>query len=109
MKPKFSITFKKDSRETGLCTIGHPNPNINIKLNKCKCGIIYTPNWQRRNYEVAIQVKNPKYNPPDEQCEWTWLFIKEKFQDEESARKWCKDNLKQIDEKYTIYLDKDDE
>ena len=43
---KFNISFKKESKETGLRAVGNSYQSTIIKVNKKQVGIISAPNWQ---------------------------------------------------------------
>lgn len=104
MSDKFSVTFKKHPQETGLAGIGHPNPLVDIKINKKVVGLIVGPSWKTPDnlWRVRFTVKkdHPDENP---NCDWKWMQLKIKFETEADARTWAKENFKGISEKYTLH------
>lgn len=107
MAEKFNISFKKEPRETGLRTVGHPYQDVDIKVNKLKCGIIYSPTWCKPNWDVRIAVRAEPL--PDSPCDFKWRKANTSFATEQEAREWVKANLKSIHDKHPLFFFDDDE
>jgi hypothetical protein len=90
------FSFKKHKAATGLMAVGHSHQSVTIKFKKKKVGEIQAPNWTSKDlkWTVAFTVKDKEATNPN--CDWKWFRIKEKFDTEEAARKWCKDNEARI-------------
>lgn len=102
MAEKFNVSFKKESRETGLRSVGYPHQNVNIKVNKRKCGWIQAPSWNRDGWDVRIAVQSEI--TPDDPCNFRWRKYGVSFATEQEAREWVKVNLKSISDKYSIHF-----
>jgi hypothetical protein len=100
---KFSISFKRLPRETGLAAVGHPNQSVDIKVNGKECGWIVAPNWQTEDNKWKVGIK--VINGENLNCSWKWIYFKARFETESEARAWVKDNLKRFDEKYKLYFE----
>lgn len=87
------ITFKKEPKETGLRSVGHVDPNTNIKVGGKIIGIIEAPYWATKDHkwEVRLAVEGSPVDNPN--CSWHWVQVKERFDTEPLARKWVKENL----------------
>jgi len=102
-KEKFNISFKKEKAETGLAAVGYSRQSVSIKLNKLFCGLIKAPNWMTKDNKYGISVTVYKDEIKEgENCDWCWITFKQRFDTEEDARQWVKDNLKAISEKYKL-------
>lgn len=100
-KPKLNVSFKKDSRETGLAAVCYTR-STNIKLNKLWWGRIQSPRrWpERLNWEIMIRVlHNDGGN-----CPWEWITV-QNCDSEPEARIWIKANVKDLNERYELYAD----
>lgn len=107
MAEKFNISFKKEPRETGLRSVGYPNQNVNIKVNKRKCGWIQAPSWNRDGWDVRIAVQSK--SDPDDPCDFKWRKASTPFATEQQAREWVKASLKSIHDKHPLFFFDDDE
>lgn len=85
------FTFKKRSKETGLRGVGHPYPNVDIKLNKQCVGWISSPSWQTEDRKWTIWVRVINNRNPN--CEWRNTSFKIRFETEELAREWVNNGL----------------
>ena len=95
------VTFKKWDKLTGLESVGYPHRSVDIKVNKKKIGIIYAPNWQTKDgkWSIAFMVmKEPEDSNPNNN--WKWIFMKARFDDEETAREFVIKIVDKIAEKY---------
>jgi hypothetical protein len=93
------FTFKKQPRETGLSSIGHPHPNVDIKLDGKVVGSIDAPTWASRNKGWVIRFTVMKDNINEDgnpNCEWKWVQINKEFETENDAREYIKNNSDQI-------------
>ena len=89
------FTFKKEPRETGLMSVGRPWQSVAIKLGGKEVGIIHAPDWQTKDgkWSISMMVVRDTGNP---NCDWTWVRIKQRFDDEASSRQWVKDNADRL-------------
>ena len=89
---KFNISFKKQSRKTGLAAVGSPLPSTDIKVNKLVVGMIVAPNWESKDNKrcIRLTVKSGDH------CGWRWVTMFAKFEEESKAREWVKAHLKSI-------------
>jgi hypothetical protein len=94
------FTFKKEPKETGLASIGNPNSNTIIKLNKHEVGIISGPNWASKDNLWCVQLKKKK------ESSWDWTILKQKFENEPQARIYLNENFERIF-KIGLFEDKD--
>lgn len=98
------VTFKNQKRERGLGAIGSPIPSVDILFNKKLVGVICAPNWRTSDntWTVGITVKkeHPDNNP---NCDWKWVYFKQKFEDLEQAKKFIIYNANQLTLHYNIH------
>ena len=96
------ITFKRHRRETGLAGIGHPHPNVDIKVDGKVVGQIAGPCWSSEDnlWVVSVMVENGGG--------WDWRKFKSRYIDEASARAAVTLNLSKIAERYILHHDEDD-
>lgn len=89
------LSFKKHPKETGLSSIGNPNPFVDIKGDKKKVGWIQPANWHKEHFEVWLHVK----------YEEGWRNVKLKFSgdSEQEARKFIKDNWEGILKNFELH------
>lgn len=104
---KFNISFKKEPRETGLRSVGYPYQNVDIKVNKRKCGWIQSPSWNRDDWHVRVAVQ--KEITPDDPCNFKWQKPDMSFATEQEAREWVKAHLKSIHDKHPLFFFDDNE
>jgi hypothetical protein len=76
------FTFKKEKPETGLASVGRPNPDTQIKLNKKQVGYIRAPIWSDDNRKWIVRFAFKDGNS------FTWKQLKGQFDTEEDARKF---------------------
>jgi len=99
------FTFKKQHRNTGLFAIGHPHQDVDVKFNKKKFGYIHAANWSRKHWTVQYAVKDGESNP---NCDWNWVMVREKFNDEQAARDWFQANAEKIAAEPLHFFDDED-
>jgi hypothetical protein len=93
------LTFKREPCETGLAGVGNPYPDVTVKHNKQKIGIINAPNWQTKDHKWWIQIaveKKDFVKTPESPCPWKWITVKARFDSEEDARQYVTDNTERI-------------
>lgn len=102
-----NFTFKKHARSTGLARVGNPYSSTDIKMGGKWCGTIHAPNWRSKdnNYRIMLMVYPP--NPSNPNCEWEWITLKFKSDDEKECREFLKANFGTLNEKYKIRCDDD--
>ncbi len=101
------ITFKRHPRETGLGGIGRPHQDVDVKLNSKTIGIISAPIWSTKDNKWGIQYainKDANHDDGNPNCSWMWLFVKERFNTEEDARKWMLDHIEYLTGKYSFHF-----
>jgi hypothetical protein len=90
------VTFKKESRATGLAGVGHPYPNILIKVDGKVVGYISSPWWQSKDDLWHIHFSVLKTSPEDNpNCDWKWIHIKHATETEPEARQHVLENIEQ--------------
>ena len=84
------FTFKREPKETGLAAVGSPHASVRIKLNGEVVGRISAPTWSTKDnkWGVGFTVDDAK-----RVCNWKWVFLKARFDDEDAARKFVNDNF----------------
>jgi hypothetical protein len=95
------ITFKKRPRNTRLSAVGHPESDVDIKLDKKIIGWLSAPSWQTEDNKWGIWfhvMKNEPDNNPN--CDWKNISLKIRFASEQEARDFIKLNINQISEKF---------
>lgn len=94
MATKF--TFKKEPRETGLASVGNPNPDTQIKLDKKRVGTIRGPSWSSKDnlWRVMFVVKTDE--PEHKHCGWKWVTLKKKFETEPEARLFVNEHFEKM-------------
>lgn len=99
------LSFKKESRETGLGSIGYPYQSVIIKSNGCQCGVIYAPNWQQDGWRIRFMVEKnkPSLDDGNPNCEWMWLPLGQ-CRSESAAREQIKIRWQRINEELTLHL-----
>jgi len=100
------LSFRKDPPTTGLAGVGHPHPSTQIKGDKLCVGIINAPYWATKDSKWGIQLAVKSDKP--ENCDWAWIFFKQRFDTEPEARQWLKDRWDSICKKYSIHQFEDD-
>ncbi len=95
------ITFKRHAKMTGLAGVGYSHQSVDIKLNGKKIGLIVAPTWQTpdRKWYISFNVMKlvPDENP---NCDWKSIRFTERFETEDLARQYVKDNWQKIADKY---------
>jgi hypothetical protein len=66
------FTFRKQPRETGLRSVGHPHPSTEIKYGGREVGLIQAPYFGTPDHKwgVGLMVKEAA----SENCPWGWIF-----------------------------------
>lgn len=95
-----SITFKKEKRETGLASVGHPYQNVTIKHNKKEFGTIYAPSWRTRGWRIHFARKDGVQG-------FKWTVVKKVFDTEEESRKFVKDHAEWFESQDLHYVNED--
>jgi hypothetical protein len=108
MDKKLRLTFKRQPKSTGLSAIGYPNPPVDIKLSGKVCGAIYPPTWQSKigDWKISLMVKKDE-SDPKENCDWKWITLKYKGENEEDCKKFLIDKMDIIVGKYTLHYVED--
>jgi hypothetical protein len=94
--PKF--TFKRGAKPTGLYRVIHPYPSTDIKLDGKEVGSINPPNDNSASLrpEPKWTIRLRKIDPNAENCGWTSITLKARFDDEQSARDFLIRNSEKI-------------
>ena len=92
---KKPFTFRKEKRNTGLFSVGHPHPDTVVKHDRMKVGTIAAPSWttQDGSWAVRFMVEGNDHNP---NCDWHWVGIKSRFNSEPEARAWIQENAERV-------------
>lgn len=72
--------------------------STDIKVNRLQCGSIAEEGiglWRVQFMTTAKPRKN---------CEWDWIFIKQRFGTEDLARAWVILNINEINKKWPLYF-----
>lgn len=94
-----SITFKNHPKNTGLYSVGNPDSDIDIKVDKKKIGLILASSWQQKYWRIQIAIKKPvPDNNPN--CDWKWTGFKKQFGESKDAKEFVKKYLLQFLENY---------
>lgn len=94
-----NLSFKRGPRPTGLFSVGHPNADTEIKLDKKLVGMIYAPDWQTKDGKWSAHFMVFKSKPDEdkrENCPWKWVQLSKRFDSEEEAREYVKLRLNLI-------------
>lgn len=91
-----TITFKKEAKLTGLAAIAHPYQSVDIKVNKKVVGYIAAPNAFTDDLWIVMFRVWKTDNDKKENCSWKWVTLKQKFDTEEEARIFIKENEEKI-------------
>ena len=76
------------------------NKTTYIKLNKFVVGQIDS----NRSYRIVLNVKkNEKYTDDNENCEWTKIFLKRKFESMDDSKKFLNDNIEKIMKEFILF------
>ena len=98
------LSFKKQARETGLRSVGNPVPSVDIKINKKVIGYLSAPTWQTKDNKWGINFSVVKPEPDENpNCKWKWIAVKTRFETENEAREFVKENIEAISKRYTLY------
>jgi hypothetical protein len=95
-KAKAKFTFKKQRKETGLASVGSPDPDTTIKHNKQGVGYISAPAWNTKDNKWRIRLMVEQTNDP---CNWRWVTLKAMFDSEPEARVFLQEYAEAILEK----------
>jgi len=89
------ITFKQCPKNTGLSAVGGSSNGIDVKHNKKVFAHITGKSWQVDHIFImlAFEKSKPDDNP---NCSWKWMQTKEKFDSEESAKKYLIENIDKL-------------
>lgn len=105
---KISLTFKKGETPTGLSSVGNSRPNTDIKVNKKKVGMIYSPSWRSEDWVWSVGFMVKKIIPDDNpNCDWKWIWLKKKFDTEPEAREYIKTIIEDVMMKYQFHYQED--
>lgn len=107
---KNRIRFKIHPRETGLASIGAGDPDIDIKINGKRCGLIVHPSWNSKNNDIRIilmVVKNKVDEDGNKNCPWKWATLKYVPTSDDDARELLKKNVDMLVEKINLYFEQD--
>lgn len=91
------VGFKKHPKERGLAAVGSGQPSVDIKFNKKIIGLIKSPSWYAKDnfWRVRLTVKDD--------LGFRWVTLKAKFETENEAREWVKQNAELISTTYALY------
>lgn len=95
------LSFKKQSKKTGLAGVGYPHQSVLIKADKLECGVIAAPNWQTKDNLWCIRLMKKKDNS------FVWITLKFKGETEEECRQYLKDNWGSICKEIPLHQFKD--
>jgi hypothetical protein len=88
------ITFKKQPRETGLSAVGRPYPDVHVKVDKKRVGILHAPIYSTKDRKWGIQIAVEVRKHVN--CSWSWTSCQQRFDNEEKAREGAKLFIEQI-------------
>ena len=94
------FTFKKQPKETGLAAIGHPYPDVDIKLKKLVIGYIDAPTHLTLDskWRIRLKVVNVNMTPG-----WQWITLKGVFDTEKEARTFLQLHTDEILRRWPVY------
>jgi hypothetical protein len=96
--PAGHFTFKRGPRPTGLNAVAHPHPDSDILLNRMVVGHI-SHSRQDNMWAVRFMIEKPEH----ENCSWSWITMKARFEREEQARAWINEKESQIQQKFELH------
>lgn len=101
------LSFKRHAAETGLRSVGNPNPPVDLKIDGKVFGRITGPNWQSNDdkWHVRLTVKGAPQDNPN--TTWRWIMFKATHDNELAAREWVKTNLKALQSQYDFHYFED--
>lgn len=99
---KIRLSFKKEPQQTGLAGVGNPYSSTHIKIDGFKVGTISPPNWSSKDnlWTISLAIANPD---KESNCEFKWIFLKKRPENEPDARVWLKEFIQPLTEKYDLY------
>lgn len=86
------FTFKKEKPQTGLASVGNPNPDTIIKLDRMQVGSIVAPWWSSEDNKWAVRL----IQAVEGDQEFRWVTLKKRFDEEPEARQYLNDNFDRI-------------
>ncbi len=97
------LTFKRGPKQTGLAAVGEPYASVEVKWDNKKIGSITGPTWTTKDnkWSVGFTVKTDELE--EHPSGWKWIFMKARFDNEDEARQFVKDNIGTIMQRYKIY------
>jgi hypothetical protein len=101
------LSFKKEPKATGLSAIGHPFSHTIIKIDGKDVGRIAPPSWssQSKQWIIRLTVNKKDINEDgNPNCPWKWVEIVNRFDTEESAREYLKENKDKIFGNLDLYF-----
>ena len=107
MKEKFNISFKRYAALTGRAAVGYSHQSVVVKVNKKEVGTINAPNWNTKDNYWRIRIAfekvdiNSDGNP---NSTWNLWKIGGLYENEDAARQYLKENLKQVIEDIGLNL-----
>lgn len=108
MNKKF--TFRREPKPAGLSSIGSPDPDTKIKLDKKVIGEISAPTWLSKTGMWSIRfmiIKEDVMEDGNSNCPWMWKTLKKKFENESSARQFILDHAKELILRFDFYYMED--
>lgn len=97
MASKF--TFKRHKRETGLASVVHSHPWVDIKLAGKVVGSIRPPSaFTSDTWRVMFMVVSEA-----EKCGWAWAMLKAHYESEQEAREYIVANSERIQNKLRLH------
>ena len=90
------LTFKRGTLGNRLQRVGHPYSTVDIKLGGKVIGTIDPPTWQTKDHKWRIRFSVSQTPTEQDPCSWRWFVVKNRFDDEASARTFVIDNTNGI-------------
>ena len=91
------LTTKLRPRNTGLYSVGHPFPGMEIKLSGKVVGFVQPISALKDSYEIWLRIKDE-----DSPCGWSNHKLKFSARTAEEVRAWIKEHSEALQQKYSL-------
>lgn len=99
------FTFKNQKSETGLASVGHSEPDADIKHEGKKVGWITPTSYHQNECRAFFWIKQtPSENDP---CDFKVIQLSHKTKTMKEMKEWIKEKTEKILEKFDLYYKED--
>ncbi len=96
-----AFTFKNHKKETGLSSVGHPWPDVDVKFKKQVVGLISAPSYNQRKWKVGFTVKS------DSDLGWVWIFLTHETETLDEMKSFLNSKFESLSNKYTFHVNEE--